>query len=608
MSIYYVSPTGSDGQAGTLDQPFASLQHAHDLAQPGDTIYLRGGVYQLTSGIQLTNDGTSGQPITITNYPGETPILDGSQIASGDYYGSGGAGGWVLDGSSISWNHISGLEIRGGAMGGIVIRDESHNNIVERLDVHDNGRLSEWDGKGVSLYGAASNNTLRNIDSYENHDLSGDNADGFHVSVSGAGNSLIGNRAWNNSDDGFDFFNIQNGTQGAGVLIEGNWAFNNGVDASGNAEGDGNGFKLGGARAGTGGESGGHTVINNLAWNNLSIGFDQNEASNGIVLQNNTAYDNGLYNYGFWSGTHEFVNNVSAGGGEIATSGSESHNSWNLTDPTSADFVSLDDSAARGARATDGSLPSTEFLHLASGGALVDKGMDVGLPYAGNAPDLGSFELGMTPGADAKPVTPPPVAEAEPVVPEAAAPAPEAQPETTAPEPEPIPTTEPGKIYGSDNADVLTGTGGNDWIHGNIGADVIDGGAGGDSLFGGSGRDRLIGGVGADTMSGGAGSDTFVFRSASESLSGAGSRDVIEWFQRGADKIDLGLIDANTSVAGDQVFHFAGNTSAVEANSISFFHSEKATVIQGDVDGDANADFQIELNSAISLGKDHFIL
>lgn len=611
MSIFYVSPTGSDNQAGTLDKPFASLQHAHDLAQPGDTIYMRGGVYNLTTGIQLTNDGQSGKPITITNYQGEKPILDGSQMTSGDYYGSSGAGGWIIDGSSISWNNISGLEVRNGPMGGIVIRDQSHNNIIERLDVHGNGRLSEWDGKGVTLFGPASNNLLQNIDSHDNHDMSGDNADGFQISTTGAGNVLRGNRAWNNSDDGFDFFNIHNGTKGAGVLVEGNWAFNNGYDASGNAEGDGNGFKLGGQRPGTGSDSGGHTVINNVAWSNLSNGFDQNDATMDSSLHNNSAYNNGGYNYGYWSGDNTFVNNVSAGSGKVAVSGAgtASNNSWDYAAPTSSDFASLSDASARDARAADGSLPSTNFLHLTSGSTLIDKGKDVGLDYAGSAPDLGSFEHGMTAAPKPQPETP--VAEVQPETPVAVQPeqpVTEVQPEQPVAEVQPEKPVEAGKVYGTSRADKLVGTSGNDWIHGNAGADVIDGGAGNDTLLGGSGRDVLTGGAGADRMSGGDGNDTFVFRSPSDSLPGAGNRDVIEWFQRGADKIDISLMDANTAVAGDQVFKFAGESSAVEANSVSYFHSGKSTIVHGDVNGDGQADFHIELNQAIDLARGHFIL
>jgi Ca2+-binding RTX toxin-like protein len=590
MTVFYVSPAGSDGQAGTFERPFASLKYAHDLARPGDTIYMRGGVYELRSGIQLTNDGVSGQPITVINYPGETPVLDGSRMTSADYYGRAGAGGWVLDGSSISWNHIAGLEIRGGPMGGVVIRDQSHNNVIERLNVHSNGRSSEWDGKGISLYGSGANNVLLNNDSHDNRDLHGDNADGFHISTTGIGNILRGNRAWGNSDDGFDFFNIQDGTRAAPVVIDGNWALGNGYDAAGNPEGDGNGFKLGGTRNGSGGTSGGHSVTNNVAWDNRSIGFDQNDASERMTLYNNSAYDNGLYNYGFWSGSHVFANNVALGGGRVATSGMASHNSWNLASaPTVSDFVSLSDAATRGARAADGSLPQSEFLHLSSVSGLVDKGQDVGLPYTGSAPDLGSYERG---AATVEPAQPAPVPISTP-------------PLASAP---PAPQVETAKAYGTDNGDFLYGTGGNDWIHGNAGADGIDGGPGNDELYGGSENDVLIGGLGIDKMSGGAGRDTFVFRSAEESGVGAGNRDVIQWFERSGDKIDLTLIDANTAVAGDQVFAFGGCTTKVQANSITYFHVDKTTVIQGDVNADGAADFQIELNERLNLSRDHFAL
>lgn len=62
-----------------------------------------------------------------------------------------------------------------------------------------------------------------------------------------------------------------------------------------------------------------------------------------------------------------------------------------------ADFVSLDDSVACGPRQADGSLPNTNFLHLAAGSDLIDKGMNVGLPFTGIAPDLGAFEYAMAP-------------------------------------------------------------------------------------------------------------------------------------------------------------------------------------------------------------------
>ena len=379
MTFYYVSPDGADQQPGTMDRPFATLQHAHDLASPGDTIYLRGGIYHIRSVVRLTKDGTSGSPITVVNYPGERPVFDASSMTQTGYFD-----GWVLDLASVSWNRLKGIEITGGPEGGLVIRGASHFNIIEQFDVHGSGRLSKWEGKGVSLYGTSSNNLLLNNDSHDNRDLTLGNADGFNVSTTGAGNVLRGNRAWGNSDDGFDFFKAESTPDAAPVEIVGNWAYDNGFNEMHGPGGNGSGFKLGGARSGENGASGGHVVADNASWGNRYSGFDENEASKPLTLYNNTAYDNGEYNYGFWRQHNVFRNNLSVGTGRVAASGSGERNSWMLSPPPNAgDFLDLDDRTARGPRAADGSLPSTEFLHLAPTSRLIDRGIDVGLPYSG---------------------------------------------------------------------------------------------------------------------------------------------------------------------------------------------------------------------------------
>src|SRR5712691_10602793 len=45
---YYVAPSGSDGNPGTLEKPFATIQHAQKAARqkPG-SVWLRGGTYYL---------------------------------------------------------------------------------------------------------------------------------------------------------------------------------------------------------------------------------------------------------------------------------------------------------------------------------------------------------------------------------------------------------------------------------------------------------------------------------------------------------------------------------------------------------------------------------
>lgn len=80
---YFVdpSPIGRDDAAGSLDQPLASIQRALDLVQPGDTVYLRGGLYALHRVAELKGrGGAPGRWVTISAYPGETPILDGTGV------------------------------------------------------------------------------------------------------------------------------------------------------------------------------------------------------------------------------------------------------------------------------------------------------------------------------------------------------------------------------------------------------------------------------------------------------------------------------------------------------------------------------------------------
>ncbi len=45
VTNYYVSLTGSDLNPGTFDQPFATIQKAANVATEGNTIYIRGRVY-----------------------------------------------------------------------------------------------------------------------------------------------------------------------------------------------------------------------------------------------------------------------------------------------------------------------------------------------------------------------------------------------------------------------------------------------------------------------------------------------------------------------------------------------------------------------------------
>ncbi len=73
---YYVdSLRGDDTDDGSTERPWKTLQHSVQQLKPGDTLYLRDGIYYET--VYLTQSGTAESPIVIAAYPGELPVLDG---------------------------------------------------------------------------------------------------------------------------------------------------------------------------------------------------------------------------------------------------------------------------------------------------------------------------------------------------------------------------------------------------------------------------------------------------------------------------------------------------------------------------------------------------
>jgi hypothetical protein len=84
---YYVTPTGS-GTTCSFASPCA-LSSAINQAQAGQEVTLRSGVYFLGDFI-LPRSGSSGSPIVLRSYPGETAILDGSDPATFTWASQGG--------------------------------------------------------------------------------------------------------------------------------------------------------------------------------------------------------------------------------------------------------------------------------------------------------------------------------------------------------------------------------------------------------------------------------------------------------------------------------------------------------------------------------------
>jgi hypothetical protein len=78
-SIFYVDSLGNDNNNGTsTGTAFKTLGKAlSSISVPGSTIYLRKGTYY-EGDLNLTKSGTTGNPVTIRNFPSERPILNGT--------------------------------------------------------------------------------------------------------------------------------------------------------------------------------------------------------------------------------------------------------------------------------------------------------------------------------------------------------------------------------------------------------------------------------------------------------------------------------------------------------------------------------------------------
>lgn len=173
------------------------------------------------------------------------------------------------------------------------------------------------------------------------------------------------------------------------------------------------------------------------------------------------------------------------------------------------------------------------------------------------------------------------------------------------------------KLSGEESGDVLYGDAGDDTLFGGADADALVGGSGSDHLYGEDGGDVLNGGTGKDFLDGGAGSDKFQFLSIQDSGVGATARDVILDFELGADTIDLSTIDANSNTPGvDDAFHLVGDEgldpfTPGDAGALRFKYTAGSTIIEGDVNGDGKADFQIEVVGHFSFADNpdgNFIL
>ncbi len=418
-ATWFLAANGLDSNTGSSNSPFATIMHAQLAAAAGDTVYLRGGTYQLdNSNFTATNspwaiiNNITKNGISYIAYPGERPVFDFSNARPDGFRVTAflvGANNCVFQGFDVVGVQIT---IQTNHTQSECFRITGSNNRFQQLAMHD--------GMGIGWYlTSGASNLVLNCDAYNNRGLdSGSlgNIDGFgcHPSkTSGTGNVLRGCRSWFNSDDGYDCINAF-----APVTFDHCWSFYNGFFTNfANSTGDGNGIKAGGY-----GVSGGafptpvprHVVEFCMTVRNRASGFYANHHLGGITWFNNTAYRNNI-NYNMLcntndvSGTNDvpgfdqlMKNNLGyKGNTEVANLGTSNDVTYNyFTLPVtvaSNDFMTLDESLLTLPRQTNGDLPYIAFAQLVGSSDLVDAGTNINFPYIGSAPDLGAFERGLAP-------------------------------------------------------------------------------------------------------------------------------------------------------------------------------------------------------------------
>ncbi|MBI5962997.1 MAG: S-layer homology domain-containing protein [Chloroflexi bacterium] len=275
----------NDSWAGTLAQPFCTINKGITLLQPGDTLLIRRGIYP---SFFVSKSGTAGNPITISGYDNEMPLINsgqGIELKGTSYINlrgfevTGATGNWagginVVETSTARplYNIIEGNKVHDNtfaSMSGIKISEGSYNKVLHN-EVYNNYFV------GIRIAGVSSAITDNEIgyNTVYNHTLAGVDSDGIGLYGETVTRTYIhDNIVHDNSDDGIDTWNSSNN------IIIGNISYNHvGV-------GDGNGFKMGG----TGGGS--NIIKNNIAYNNKARGFDSN-GSGGNVYYHNVAYNN----------------------------------------------------------------------------------------------------------------------------------------------------------------------------------------------------------------------------------------------------------------------------------------------------------------------------
>jgi parallel beta-helix repeat protein len=128
-TTHFVGVNGSDSGPGTADRPWATLNHAAELAEAGDTVIVGGGHYLLPAQVRPRHSGRSDSWITFMGYPGAEPILDAKMVSHSSLVQKGLDNG-ALQIQDVSYVRVVNLTIINSFDAGITVRDSSNIDLI----------------------------------------------------------------------------------------------------------------------------------------------------------------------------------------------------------------------------------------------------------------------------------------------------------------------------------------------------------------------------------------------------------------------------------------------------------------------------------------------
>ncbi len=214
-TTYYVATNGNDAAAGALASPWRTVQKAANTLAPGDTALVRGGVYNEAVTVNVSGSAAGGY-VTFQNYPGETPILDGTSLI---VPASDNGMFLLMDKNYVA---LQGFEIRNYRTAaknlvpaGIFITGAGHDllirsNRVHHIETNYTGK-NGGDAFGLVVYGTSGTRAITNlvIQGNEVFSLKTGSSESLTVNGNVAGFEVSGNLVHDNNNIGIAFIGFE---------------------------------------------------------------------------------------------------------------------------------------------------------------------------------------------------------------------------------------------------------------------------------------------------------------------------------------------------------------------------------------------------------------